>query len=61
MIKQKRVNKRTKTYDAEIPEQLRVTDESLEAASELSRKQAKVEEMLRRMATKLNKENQAGN
>ncbi len=58
MIKQKRVNKRTKEFDGAVPEQLRVTEESREAATELSRKQNKVEELMRRMAIKLNKENQ---
>ncbi len=57
---QKRVAARTKTYDAEIPQQLRVTEEAADEAREISRKQGQVEDLTRRVAEKLNKENQTG-
>ena len=60
MILQKRVAARTKTYDAEIPQQLRVTEEAADEAMEISRKQGQVEDLTRRVAEKLNKENQTG-
>ncbi len=59
MIKQKRVNSRTKAYDEEVPEQLRVTDEARDAAGELARQQGKVEDLLRKIATQIQKDEQA--
>lgn len=59
-IKQERVNKRTKQFDREVPDAKRDTDEARDRADELSRKQGKVEALLREMARRLSKE-QAGN
>ncbi|MBK8980534.1 MAG: hypothetical protein IPM29_31920 [Planctomycetes bacterium] len=61
MIKQQRVNRRTTEYDRDVPEQLRVTEEAQEAARELARQQGTVEDLLRRMATQLEKDEQARN
>ena len=58
---QKRVLKRTQTYDKAVPEQLRVTDEAKDEAKEISRKQGKVEKLTRKLANKINKEQQANN
>ena len=58
---QKRVLKRTQTYDKSIPEQLRVTEEAKDEAGEISRKQGKVEKLTRKLANKINKEQQANN
>lgn len=60
MKKQIRVNERTKRYDGEVPEALRSTDEARDEASALARKQEQVEEMMRRMAIQMNKEQPAG-
>lgn len=56
---QKRVLKRTQTYDSSVPEQLRVTEEAQTEAGEISRKQGKVEQLTRKLANKINKEQQA--
>ena len=59
MIKQKRVNKRTKAYDEAVPADQRGSETSKEAADELARQQATVEELLRKMAVQLSKDEQA--
>lgn len=56
---QKRVYKRTKSYDTAVPKQVRVTDEARTEALEISRKQGKVEDLTRKLANKINKEQQA--
>ena len=61
MIKQKRVNQRTVAYDRDVPRERRSTDAATDAAQELSRQQGQVEDLLRRLAVKLNKESEAGN
>jgi hypothetical protein len=53
---QKRVHKRTVAYDTEVPEQLRVTEEAKDTAGEISRKQGRVEELTRKLAIKLDKQ-----
>ena len=58
---QKRVLKRTVKYDKAVPEQLRVTEEAKDEAVEISRKQGKVEKLTRKLANKINKEQQANN
>ena len=58
---QKRVLKRTQNYDKSVPEQLRVTEEAKDEAFEISRKQGKVEKLTRKLANKINKEQQANN
>ncbi len=55
---QEKVNKRTKDYDQGTPPALRETDEARGEAGELSVKQARVRELTRRLASKLNQENQ---
>ena len=61
MIKylQERVNKRTKDYDQGTPAALRDTDEARGEAVELSGKQARVRDLTRKLAVKLNQENAA--
>ncbi|MCA8957801.1 MAG: hypothetical protein KDC87_17125 [Planctomycetes bacterium] len=56
---QKRVLKRTQSYDTSVPEQLRVTEDAKDEAMEISRKQGKVEGLTRKLANKINKEQQA--
>lgn len=56
---QKRVYKRTKAYDLAVPKQVRVTEEARDEAVEISRKQGKVEGLTRKLANKINKEQQA--
>lgn len=58
---QKRVLKRTQNFDKSVPEQLRVTEEAKDVAFEISRKQGKVEKLTRKLANKINKEQQANN
>lgn len=58
---QKRVLKQTQNYDKSVPEQLRVTEEAKDVAFEISRKQGKVEKLTRKLANKINKEQQANN
>ena len=58
---QKRVLKRTQNFDKSVPEQLRVTEEAQDVAFEISRKQGKVEKLTRKLANKINKEQQANN
>ena len=52
---QQRVHKRTKSYDKAVPEQLRVTEDARDEAVEISRKQGRVEDLLRKLANKINK------
>ena len=56
---QKRVYARTKAYDQAVPKQIRVTEEARDEAVEISRKQSKVEGLTRKLANKINKEQQA--
>lgn len=56
---QKRVLVRTVGYDSSIPEQLRITEEAKDVALEISRKQGKVEGLTRKLANKINKEQQS--
>ena len=58
---QKRVHKRTKEYDVAVPKQVRVTEEAKDEAGEISRKQSKVQKLTRKIANKINKEQQANN
>ncbi len=58
---QKRVLKRTQAYDKAVPEQLRVTEEAMDEAGEIARKQGKVVKLTRKLANKINKEQQANN
>ena len=55
---QKRVYKRTVSFDEEVPKALRATEEASDEASEISRKQGKVKELTRALAVKINKENE---
>jgi hypothetical protein len=48
---QKRVAKRTQTYDVEVLDASRATDEGRAAAEEIARKQGRVEELTRKLAT----------
>jgi hypothetical protein len=56
---QMRVYKRTKVYDQAVPKQVRVTEEARDEAVEISRKQGRVEGLTRKLANKINKEQQA--
>jgi hypothetical protein len=58
MIKflQERVNKTTKDYEG-MPVAVRDTDDAKSDARELSKKQARVEGLTRKLASKLNHEN----
>ena len=58
---QKRVYKRTVSYDAQVPEQLRVTEEATTEAGEIARKQGRVKQLTRKLAIKINKEAEAEN
>lgn len=58
---QKRVHKRTVSYDTQIPEQLRVTEEATAEADEIARKQGRVKQLTRKLAVKINKEGEAEN
>ena len=58
---QKRVYKRTKGYDTQIPEQMRVTEEATTEAGEIARKQGRVKYLTRKLAVKINKETEAAN
>lgn len=55
---QERVNKGTKDYEQGTPAELRETDEARELALRLSAKEARVRELTRKLANKLNQENQ---
>ena len=55
---QKRVYKRTVSFDEEVPQALRSTEEATDEASEISRTQGKVKELTRALAVKINKENE---
>jgi hypothetical protein len=57
---QKRVNRRTEGYDKDIPVALRVTEDGKAEAKVISEKQSRVEELTRKLATKLNKDENAG-
>ncbi|HLQ37626.1 MAG TPA: hypothetical protein VK348_07485 [Planctomycetota bacterium] len=56
---QERVNKRTKDYDNSVPEELRATDDAHGEANDISQKQGKVRDLTRKLAVKLNQENNA--
>ena len=56
MIKQKRVNKSTQKFDTDVPEEQRTKDEARDRATELSRQQGRVEDLMRRMALKMEKD-----
>lgn len=60
MFLQQRVADRTKSYDTDVPQQLRVTEQAAEEALGISRKQGQVEDLTRKLAVKINKENQGG-
>lgn len=57
---QERVNKRTKDYEEGMPAEMRDTDEARSEAGELSGKQVKVRDLTRKLAVKLNQENDSG-
>ena len=56
---QERVNKRTTEYEEGVPAIMRETEDARAEAVELSKKQGKVRDLTRKLATKLNKENHA--
>lgn len=56
---QERVNKRTKDYDEGMPAEMRATDDARAEAQQLSTKQAKVRDLTRKLAVKLNQESHA--
>ncbi|MFO1054144.1 MAG: hypothetical protein U1F36_18155 [Planctomycetota bacterium] len=56
MIKQKRVNKQTEDFDKAVPDAQRRSTDSQDRATELSRQQGRVEDLMRRMATKMEKD-----
>jgi hypothetical protein len=58
---QKRVYRRTVEYDGQVPEPQRATEENKDAAGEISRKQGRVEELTRKLAIKLNKQEAEAN
>lgn len=49
---QERVAKRTKQYDTEVPEPMRVTEEAKDEVTEIARKQGRVEDLTRKLANK---------
>jgi hypothetical protein len=53
---QERVNKATKEHDAK-PEAQRVADDGLAASGVIAKKQGRVQDLTRRLAEKLGKEN----
>lgn len=53
---QERVNKSTKAFDAKTEED-KLANEATAEANKLSGKQGRVQELMRKLATKLNKEN----
>lgn len=61
MIKflQERVNKGTKDYEQSHPQDQRSTDQALDESTALSRRQARVRDLTRKLAAKLGKENDA--
>lgn len=54
---QERVNKRTKEYENSVPEALRSTEDAVAEASDISKKQARVRDLTRKLGDKLNQEN----
>ncbi len=56
---QKIVAKRTKEFDGTTPEALRVTEDAKTGAAEISRKQGRVEDLTRKLANQLNKNEEA--
>jgi hypothetical protein len=56
MIKQKRVNKSTSEFDKAVPEASRETDAAKARAEQLSRQQGQVEDLMRRVAQKQDKD-----
>lgn len=55
MAMQKKVLKRTKAFDADVPVAKRSDGEARDEASEISRKQGRVKQLTRKLADKLNK------
>jgi hypothetical protein len=53
---QEKVNKSTKDYEQGTPQPMRDTDDAKSDAAALSRKQAKVRDLTRKLAAKLNQE-----
>jgi hypothetical protein len=60
LLQQQHVNRRTRQYDEAVPEHARMTEEARLEAADLSRKQGRVEELMRLVAIKHNKESPAG-
>lgn len=58
MIKQKHVNRKTSEFDERVPEDEREAEDVRQEASEISRQQGFVEDLLRRMAIKMAKDAQ---
>ena len=56
---QERVNKRTLEYEQGVPAAMRDTEDARNEAGELSESQARVRDLTRKLATKLNQENHA--
>lgn len=56
---QERVNKRTKEFETGVPVALRETEDGRATTDELSGKQARVRDLTRKLAHKLNQENHA--
>ncbi|MGE0142501.1 MAG: hypothetical protein AB7I19_04500 [Planctomycetota bacterium] len=56
MIKQKRVNKSTSEFDQTVPEASRETDAAKARAEQLSRQQGQVEDLMRKVAQKQDKD-----
>lgn len=58
MLRQKHVNRKTTAYDERVPAEQRGAEDAIEAATEISRQQGVVEDLLRRMAVKMAKDAQ---
>ena len=56
---QKKVAKQTKDFDGQVPEQMRVTEEAKNEAAEIAKKQGRVQELTRKFANKMSKDNNA--
>ena len=56
---QTRVYDRTVTYDTTVPEQERATEEAVDNAAEIAKKEARVKELTNKLADKINKLEQA--
>jgi hypothetical protein len=59
MQMQKLVAKHTKEFDVKVPVAQRASDEAKTSAKQLSRKQGRVEELARKLANQLNKNEEA--